>query len=134
MDIITGQSIIIEQLTSGQEKLMGIDITSVFMVPYKYYTNNTWDSAWRPPGVSVGCTGTPTPYPPAGCAISPWAYSFGSGDALFLFERIISHVWAYSKSSYLGYVSTQYRILLNRCPWHAWDHSKHGSSSPISFQ
>jgi len=27
---------------------------------------------------------------PAGCAISPWAYSCGSGDTLFLFGRTIS--------------------------------------------
>jgi len=31
-----------------------------------------------------GCTGTPTPLH-LGCAISPWAYSYGSGDILFLF-------------------------------------------------
>jgi len=32
---------------------------------------------------------TPTPLP-AGCAISPWAYSCGSGDILFLCGRTIS--------------------------------------------
>ena len=30
-----------------------------------------------PPGVSVGCTGTPT-LPPAGCAVIPWVCSVGS--------------------------------------------------------
>jgi len=32
VDIITGQSVIIEQLTPGWVKLMGTDIDSVFMV------------------------------------------------------------------------------------------------------
>ena len=36
-----------------------------------------------------GCSGIPTPLP-VGCAISPWAYSYGSGDILFLFGRTIS--------------------------------------------
>ena len=37
----------------------------------------------------LDCTGTPTPLP-AGCAISPQAYSCGSGDILVLFGRTIS--------------------------------------------
>ena len=32
---------------------------------------------------------TPTPLP-AGCAISPWAYSYGSGNILFLFGHTTS--------------------------------------------
>ena len=50
------------------------------------------DSTWRPPGSSEGCTGTPTPCLPAGCAISPWAYSCGSGDILFMFGRTINPI------------------------------------------
>jgi len=37
---------------------------------------------WRPSSISVGYTGIPTPLP-FGYAISPWAYSYGSGDILF---------------------------------------------------
>jgi len=41
VDIISGQSVIIEQLTPGRGKLMGTDIASVFMVViqilYNYY-------------------------------------------------------------------------------------------------
>ena len=47
------------------------------------------DSTWRPPGVSEGYTGTPTPCLPAGCAIIPWVYPVGNGDTLFLFGRIL---------------------------------------------
>ena len=32
VDIITGQPVIIEQLTPGRGKLMGTDVASVFMV------------------------------------------------------------------------------------------------------
>jgi len=41
-------------------------------------------------------------WPLAGRAISPWVYSFGSGDTIFLFGRIISPVMAYNKSRYLA--------------------------------
>jgi len=39
VDIITGQSVIIEQLTPGRKKLMGTDITFVFMVPIQMLYN-----------------------------------------------------------------------------------------------
>jgi len=45
------------------------------------------------------------PCPPAECAVSPWVYSFGSSDTQFLFGRIISLVWACSKSRYLAVYS-----------------------------
>ena len=40
-------------------------------------TTNSWDSTWRPPGASKGCTGTPTPCLLAWCAIIPWVYLCG---------------------------------------------------------
>ena len=43
----------------------------------------------EPPGAFMGCIGTPTPLH-VGYALSPWAYSCGSGDILFLFGRTIS--------------------------------------------
>jgi len=55
----------------------------------------SWDSTGRPPGVSVGCTGTPTPLLACRSAISPWAYARESGDTLFLFERILSSTGIY---------------------------------------
>ena len=71
MDIITGQSVIIEQLTPGRKKLMGTDIASVFMVTIQMLYNYSWDSTWRPPpGDSVGCTSTLTLLP-IGCAVIP---------------------------------------------------------------
>ena len=59
------------------------------MMDLKYRAATYLDSTWRPLDVFMGCTGTPTPLS-VGCAISPWAYSCGSSDILFLFGRTIS--------------------------------------------
>jgi len=57
------------------------DRRTMFRMVLKCRAATYLDSTWRPPGVFVGCTGTPTPLP-AGCAISPWAYSCVSDDIL----------------------------------------------------
>ena len=56
---------------------MSTNIVSMFMMVLKYSAATYLDSTWRPPGVSVGCTDTPTPRP-VGCAISSWAYIYGA--------------------------------------------------------
>jgi len=45
---------------------------------------------WRPPSVSIGYDGTPTPLTSFRVRNKPWAYSSGSNDTLLQFERTIS--------------------------------------------
>jgi len=78
VDIITGQSLIIEQLTLGWGKLMSTDIVSMFIMVLQCRATTYLDSTWRPSGVSVGCIGTP--YSPA-CRL------FHKPLGLFLWER-----------------------------------------------